>query len=337
MLEASVSEIFERQSMHRVGTGAVKIRWWTWQQGIIAVGTFILSLPVSLVADEGRVSGDAVIRGPGAGAEIVITTTSRLAGAIHSLTWKGKEFIDSADHGRQLQSASNFDAGEAFVPEVFNPTEAGSVSDGAGPTSSSRLWFLRVEDSRMTTLSQMAFWLRPGEKSQGHPARNTTVLSNHWLKKDVQIGIPGYPQVLQYDVTFIVPEGERHTYAQFEALTGYMPAEFSQFWRFDPAERRLVPLDAGPGEQRHPVVLSTPDGQYAMGVYSPAQPSPGFESVGYGRFAFPAARVTKWNTVFRLRNPQGIPAGGYTFRNYVFVGTKASVEHDLRELIPARP
>lgn len=306
-------------------------------RGLKVAAVLILWLPQSLLADEGLVAGEAVIRGPGQGSEIVITTTSRVAGAIHSLTWNGKEFIDSADHGRQLQSASNFDGGESFIPEVFNPTEAGSVSDGAGPTSSSRLWFLRAQDARLSTLSQMAFWLRPGEKSLGHPARNSTIVSNHWLKKDVQIGIPGYPQVIQYDVTFIVPEGERHTYAQFEAVTGYMPAEFSQFWQFDPDERRLKPLDAGPGEQRHPVVFSTADGQFAMGVYSPAQPSPGFESVGYGRFAFPAARVTKWNCVFRLRNPQGIPAGGYTFRNYVLVGTKATVEHDLRGITAARP
>ena len=50
--------------------------------------------------------GHAVIRAPAHGSEIVITTTPRLAGAIHSLTWNGKEFIDSFDHGRQMQSAA---------------------------------------------------------------------------------------------------------------------------------------------------------------------------------------------------------------------------------------
>ena len=78
--------------------------------------------------------GDAEIRAPVGESEIVITTTSRLAGAIHSLTWNGKEFIDSFDHGRQLQSASNFDAGTPITGETFNPTEAGSRDDGAGPS-----------------------------------------------------------------------------------------------------------------------------------------------------------------------------------------------------------
>ena len=65
--------------------------------------------------------GDSQIRAKAGPSEIVITTTSRLAGAIHSLTWNGREFIDSADHGRQLQSASNFDVGSQFIPETLTP------------------------------------------------------------------------------------------------------------------------------------------------------------------------------------------------------------------------
>ena len=45
-----------------------------------------------------QVSGNATIRASVGDSEIVITTTDRLAGAIHSLTWNGKEFIDSHDH-----------------------------------------------------------------------------------------------------------------------------------------------------------------------------------------------------------------------------------------------
>ena len=90
---------------------------------------FVLLAAASL---EAAVSGDAQIRAKAGPSEIVITTTSRLAGAIHSLTWNGREFIDSADHGRQLQSASNFDAGSRITGETYNPTEAGSRFDGAG-------------------------------------------------------------------------------------------------------------------------------------------------------------------------------------------------------------
>ena len=149
----------------------------------------VLSLRGNCVcADDSAPLGNAVIRAAAGNSEIVITTTTRLAGAIHSLTWNGKEFVNSADHGRQIQSASNFDAGMPFTPETFNPTEAGSVKDGAGPTSSSRLLHLIANGRELQTTNQMTFWLAPDGQSQGHPAKNTTVLSDHLLTKRVRIG-----------------------------------------------------------------------------------------------------------------------------------------------------
>ncbi|MCA9056053.1 MAG: hypothetical protein KDA75_19605, partial [Planctomycetaceae bacterium] len=211
-------------------------------------------------------STESVIRAPAGPSEIVITTTPRLAGAIHSLTWNGKEFIDSHDHGRQLQSAINCDAGGPIAAETFNPTEAGSRDDGAGLTSTSRLLHRIAHGNQLQTTTQMAFWLAPGQTSHDQPARNISRFSNHLLTKRVTIGEPGLPQVLRYDVTFSLPADEQHRHVVFEALTGYMPAEFDIFLRFDPKERRLVPLSDGPGEQADPVVLSTADGQFAMGI-----------------------------------------------------------------------
>lgn len=279
-----------------------------------------------------EVVGNVSIRGKFGDSEIVITTTDRLAGAIHSLTWKGKEFIDSHDHGRQLQSASNFDAGSRFTGETFNPTEAGSRRDGAGPTSTSRLLHLVKTENSLQTTSQMAFWLDPGDRSDGHLAKNTQRLSNHLLTKRVRIGYREMPNVIQYDVTFGVPIGEAHTYAQFEAVTGYMPAEFSEFWKYNAETRMLEPLTDGPGEQAWPVVLATESGSHAMGVYSPDQPSPGYVHAGYGRFRFVPQKVTKWNCVFRFRDPQGIAPGDYSFRNFVIVGSSAEVLQTLNLL-----
>lgn len=278
-------------------------------------------------------AGNSIIRAPFAGSEIVITTTSRVAGAIHSLTWNGVEFINSADHGRQLQSASNFNAGQRFVGETFNPTEAGSRFDGAGQNSTSRLLHLIAKGNQLQTTTRMAFWLRPGEKSAGIVARNTESLSNHLLTKRVTIGHNNLPNVIRYDVTFGVPVGEQHTYAQFEAVTGYMPARFSRFQTFNPVAATLNPLSDGPGEQADPVILSTESGSHAMGVYSPDQPSKGYEHAGYGRWNFKAQRVVKWNCVFRLRNQKGIPAGDHSFRNFVVVGDLETVRKTLVALI----
>lgn len=279
-----------------------------------------------------QVSGNQTIRGAFEGSEIVIKTTERLAGAIDSLTWNGKEFVDSRDHGRQIQSASNFDAGSRFTGETFNPTEAGSRFDGAGKNSSSKLLHIYAHANQLQSTNQMAFWLRPGERSNGHLAKNATRLSNHLITKRVTIGYRDFPNVIEYNVTFSVPLGEKHRYAQFEAVTGYMPSEFSEFYRLDLERNKIDLLTDGPGEQEHPVIFSTKDLDFAMGIYSPDQPSKGYENAGYGRFRFENQKVVKWNSVFRLKSAKGIPAGDFSFRNFIIIGDLKQVHQTMAKL-----
>ena len=75
----------------------------------------------------------------------------------------------------------------------------------------------------------MAFWLAPGEKSDGQLARNDKVLSDYLIAKRVHIGHKDLPHAIDYQVTFTIPDGEKPSSAQFEALTGYIPAEFDHF------------------------------------------------------------------------------------------------------------
>ena len=270
--------------------------------------------------------GFSTIQGKLNGQNLVITTTTRTAGAIHSLVWKGKEFVNSTDHGRQIQSASNFDNGSKLEAETYNPTEAGSRNDGAGQTSSSKLLSLSATDNVLRTKSNMAFWLAPKDKSGPNLAKNKSVLSGHLLEKKVTIKA----DLIDYEVTFTLPKGEKHNHAVFESLTGYMPAEFSVFWRFDRAKLKLVPLSDGPGETADPVVLATPDGQFAMGAYSRGLPAPGFANLGYGRWRFPVEQVVKWNCVFRVNSPT--PGAAYTYAHSLLVGDLTQVEASLIRL-----
>ncbi|MBA61117.1 MAG: hypothetical protein CMJ76_02015 [Planctomycetaceae bacterium] len=261
-----------------------------------------------------------------------LTITPRLAGAVHSIQWKEHEFIDSHDHGRQMQSASNFDLATDFHGETFNPTEAGSRNDGAGPTSTSKLLHISHTKEQLQTTTQMAFWLAPDQKSSGNPAKNRTLLSNHLLTKRITLGFQQWPNVIRYEATFTTPIGEFHRYAQFEAVTGYMPERFNTFWGVHLSRQELVPLTDGPGEQRHPVIIATKDRTLAMGVYAPQQPSKGYENAGYGRFRFPAAKVTKWNSVFRIQEKTGVPAGDYYYDNYVVIGDLTTVTNTILKL-----
>ena len=295
--------------------------------------SFLLLLPpLCAFAEAPVVSGDAELSGVIGGKPLVIRTTSRLAGAIDSVKWAGVEFIDSHDHGRQLQSAINADIGGVYHVECYNPTEAGSVVDALGPRSTSRLEAISVQDGVLTTRTRMAYWLAPGMKSGGNLAFNDRTLSDHVLTKEVRIGRPGMDHVLDYRVKFTVPADRPHTYLQVEALTGYMPWAFSEELRFDAKTSTLVPLSRQNGEQRDPVVLSTPSGTHAMGVFTPYRPPAGQPAAGYGRFQFEHDKVVKWNCVFRLRSPAGIKPGDYGYQLYVVIGTREDCRRTLAAL-----
>ena len=299
---------------------------------IVSALLFLLVILAPTGAGAAAPDGNSQIRAAAAGSEIVITTTARLAGAIDSLIWNGREFINDHDHGRELQSACTFD----HIPltgngEPYNPTEAGSRDDHLGTNTTSRLLELCAAGNHLRTKTRMAFWLAPGERSKGLLARNTKLLSDFVLTKDVTIGFGRWPQALDYRVTFTMPSGEQHASAQFEALTGYLPPEFNRFWEFDPQSGALNLL---PGRHRYlknPVVLATTDGKFAMGIFAVPQKPGVMTGPNYGYFNFVEAKVVKWNCVFNISGQQKVKTGDYSFRMLVPVGTLAQVEAMLRD------
>ena len=190
---------------------------------------FGLLLATALPLRAEPVDGNAEIRAGTNESAIVITTTRRLAGAIDSLQWHGREFINSTDHGRQLQSAGFFDNTPEANAETFNPTEAGSRDDGAGTDSTSPLLELVASGNHLRTRTQMAFWLAPGERSGGQLARNTNTLSNYVLTKDVTIGFERWPQALDYRVTFSVPAWRTSCIGAVRGADGIHAAGVQQF------------------------------------------------------------------------------------------------------------
>lgn len=288
-------------------------------------------LAAGLPAFGGLPNGDAQISGGAGDSKIIITTTDRLAGAIGSLKWHGKEFINSFDHGRNLQSACSFDDTPKVGAESFNPTEGGSRDDFTGARSTSRLLKITARGNHLFTRTQMAFWLAPGERSGGELARNTNALSDYFLTKKVTIGFKRWPQALDYRVTFTIPRGAKLASAQYEAVTGYMPLNFDHFWHYDAASGTLQPLSHGPGRFEGPVVLATADGQYAMGVFGLPQTRRDTTGPVYGRWYIKEAQVVKWTCVYRVSNPHGIRAGDYSYRMLVPVGTLAQVGAMLRD------
>ncbi|QEE38663.1 hypothetical protein [Methylobacterium sp. WL1] len=203
------------------------------------------------------------------GSPITVGVSSRTGGAIDSLTWGGTQFINAHDHGRELQSASSYDG----YGECLNPTEAGSDSDGTGPRSTTLLTELKRGPDTLQTRSQMAYWIEPGRVTGScpkGPGPHAGPRSDDVLAKTVTLGAAGVANAIAYRATYIT--AQPHESATFEAATAYMPPDFTAFWNLDSATGQSAPLSAGPGEQGVPVILATPDGSRAMGVYSPALP-----------------------------------------------------------------
>jgi hypothetical protein len=271
-------------------------------------------------------NGDLFIDWGGLGSNIRLATSARFSGAIASLVYRGKEYVDTRDHGRELQSASSFDG----LGECFNPTEAGSIADAAGPTSSSKLLEIKGGPNWLETTTDMAFWLPPGYDYKHQcgttppvtHAVNSGVRGGHILNKHIEIGEAGELNVISDRVMYTVPEAHRS--ATFEAATIYTPSDFASTYTLNLETGNAEPTNVF-GEQGSPVILATADGKNAVGLFSPAISKPG---AGYGVFTF--EDTNKINCVFRERSV----VAGSTFR-YVCdfaIGTLAEVRASILRL-----
>lgn len=269
--------------------------------------------------------------------ELVIS--KRFAGAVESVTWRGKEFINIYDHGRQISYAWHMNG----YSECLNPTEPGTAADYQKPTSSSQLQSACSEGTnKITTTTQLAYWLGPGESgfcSGGvSSAVNDTVLSGHILEKTIEIGYQGMENVISFTAVVTLPE--EYSSIQLEIPTGYLTYEFNNYWLYDPISDELLkpesfPLHA-PWTFEHygtlPPILATNDGEYAMGAYTAEQ------IIDYGIFGtnspIQSDRTNKWNMVVR---EEPASAESYTYQSFAIVGTLTQVQETMKQLYALHP
>ncbi len=98
-------------------------------------------------------------------------------------------------------------------------------------------------------------------------------------------------------------------------------------------DRALINSHDLPHVIPYDVTFSLPAGTHAMGIYAPPQPSKNMTGPTFGRFNFPAAKVVKWNCVFRLTDPAGLKPADYSFRMFVVVGVLQTVQDSMRSLV----
>ena len=299
-----------------------------------------LAGPTDQVCDE-EPAADYVqqINGVVDGDELELVISARFAGAVESLTWRGKEFINIFDHGRQISYAWHFDG----YSECLNPTEPGTANDGRGLVSTSQLLSVcRSAENRITTTTRPAFWLAPGQSGfcSGGPqtALNETLLSDQILEKTIEIGYQGIDNVIAFTAEITLPEP--HDLMQLEIPTGYLTYEFTDYWQYNPQSGELQKPSSQPivepwsfvHASNLPPILATPDGAYAMGAYT-AEP---IEYYTILAFDVPNLenRTNKWNIVIR---EEPAPAGRYTYQSFAIVGTLEQVQEAMNQLYALHP
>ena len=234
------------------------------------IGVFLCGAP----AARAQVNGNKTISAtdPVFGT-ISVSTSTQFAGAVSSIKWGDKEYINNWDHGRQLQLDSQF-----FNRYIcYNPYEAGSFDDGKSPTSTSRLLSITASGNRLEATTQMAWYYTYHESYNpadycGDPAQWLACpayngpLTNYKVHKTITIGFAGIPNVIEDLVDQSIPEPVRMGSDVLVAVVNY---DFSSMRSWDVVSKDYRNIRALAGADDRIKVVSTPDGNYAMGWYAP--------------------------------------------------------------------
>jgi hypothetical protein len=207
------------------------------------------------------------------GSTLTIGTSNAFSGAITSIIWRGKQFIDAADPGREFQTAifpqPQADANQADWVECYNPTEA---------VSASRLRSISAVGNVLKSKTQLGFYLAPGEYgvcgAHGDgPAHNTCALSNYILEKTVTIGFAGISNVIEYVAKVTIPE----QVARAEiVIAAYGPRNLSWARKFEFRNKAFSDViqqpdyySVGSASGNLPASLYDPSTSLGMAMYSP--------------------------------------------------------------------
>lgn len=263
------------------------------------------------------------------GRAVLTADVERFAGAISSFVWKGHEFLDRHDHGRELQSALFLDD----LGPCYNPTEAGSQWDSTGPKSSSRVIRAEAQGGTLTTQVDAAFWLKPGTPVSGtagcgwgarpdvKDAVNTAVTGGYLIGKAVSFGTGDLRQSLNYSVEYRLPR--RHEKGKFDVVAAYLTNEFSVVEKL--AGNNVIPVDTSKtfGVLDQSVLFSTSDGSRAFSIVCQ------FERPTY---QFNLYVNAKTNALHCMKEINGIEARRYDFDAKVLFGTRDDVVALLQRL-----
>lgn len=239
---------------------------------------------------------------------VSISASRDFGGAIYSLRWNNFEFINSDDHGRELQTAWQLD----YLGEDENPTEAGSALDKVA--SSTIIKTAAVDERTLTTSAWLAYW---------YPYKGQ-VTSYHTLSKTVTLGYKQFSNIIHHEISISLADD--HVYMGVEGLTGYLPKLFTRWFIFDPVTKIRTEVFGITTMtiSSLPVIASNQDGSYAISLYHLAN---------FYNMSYVYGVISSWPKLdcawFGINNPKAVT---YSWEAFTIFGTLEDVTSTLSQL-----
>jgi alpha-tubulin suppressor-like RCC1 family protein len=310
---------------------------------VTMAATILALLFCAAAPTHAQVNGDSTVSGTVLGDPLTIKTSNAFAGAIVSMRWRNKEFVNSWDHGREIQTA--FSAYNRF--ECYNAYEAGSLYDDK--SSSSVLLSLQANGNILETNTQMCWYTHSHEATPGDhcgdPAnwlpcpQYNGPLSDYLIHKKVTIGYGGMTNVIEYLTDLWIPEQGMVKKGELQTVVAVMPYEFANIWSYDLVSKTNRKIRALGGEDDSVKILATSDGAYAMGFYSPEQLQPYATSSGGFRWGIAPPEPLVLDPNFPCAGFGGIArfdsfnGPGYrSDRSFLVIGSMDQVKNTLSNL-----
>ena len=286
-----------------------------------------------------------------------VTASTALGGAIASLRVNDKEFISSGGHGSSLQWAFHaWDDGKA-ASECYNPTQAGSRPDDAGPPpyhgpSTSLISRLaHTGTATVSTRSRLAMYVPLSMQAPGYGGCHATDyqqdvspytegLSPYSLSTAVRLapdnGLANLSNVARVDATLTSSDRK---YPNFDAVfVSYLQRDFTDSYSY--ADGRLTRREIGAPGTLSPVLKCTHDHAYCLGVYFPASSMRGAyyytQDEAPNTYNGMAGAYTEQITA-PAHNVGGTGTRSLTYRAYLAVGNLDRVKSTLDALATQAP
>ncbi len=324
---------------------------------IIVLACFLEPIPAVAA------TGDATI----SNGSMTVSMKNAYGGAITSVIYNGIEFVRTSTHGASFQLAwQNNDVGECW-----NPTSDGTQDDANKNTSTTLITSFIQNAKSIEENFYPAYWLSPpGQTSpycyfkdenpprwQGGTAFNTTPRTTSNVHQLITLDPEGLTNVVKIDNTITFGSTDTDTGIPLKYILADQPAvflptgKFTYIYRYDESTQTAVHVTSAQMQtnRNEPWIVSTSDGQTAMGIYSNQVPStlptswPQSIFTGYGvdYMVYPGENI--W--YLRVRLPHFAPTGtskisqgsNLSLRSYLVFGSVSEVSGKLHQLYLLHP